>query len=119
MKHLNRRNTMKLLGLVGGATAVMAAMVPSFAADTKINVGALRFTSHAASFVAMERGYFKDEGLDVSFKFFQARADRWPSPWPSRDVDYAVTAIFRWTDFAGRKRSHKGDRRSVAGRGRY
>ncbi len=92
MKHLNRRNTMKLLGLVGGATAVMAAMVPSFAADTKINVGALRFTSHAASFVAMERGYFKDEGLDVSFKFFQA-AQPMAVAVASRDVDYAVTAI--------------------------
>ncbi|OLT60220.1 ABC transporter substrate-binding protein [Moorena bouillonii] len=62
------------------------------AADTKINVGALRFTSHAASFVALERGYFKDEGLDVTFKFFQA-AQPMAVAVASGDVDYAVTAI--------------------------
>ena len=46
--------------------------MPALASGTKLTVGALRFTSHAASFVAFERGYFSDEGLDVSFEFFQA-----------------------------------------------
>ena len=65
--------------------------VPGFAAD-KITVGALRFTSHAASFVAFERGYFKKQGLDVEFKFFQA-AQPMAVAIASGDVDFGVTAI--------------------------
>lgn len=86
---MNRRNTIKLLGaaLLAGTVANTAS-----AADTAINVGALRFTSHAASFVAYERGYFKEEGLDVTFKFFQA-AQPMAVAVASKDVDYAVTAI--------------------------
>jgi len=41
-------------------------------AQEKITVGALRFTSHAPTFIAYERGYFKAEGLDVELKFLQA-----------------------------------------------
>jgi len=82
----------KKAGLTTGiATALLASTVAQ-AADTKINVGALRFTSHAASFVAFERGYFKEEGLDVTFKFFQA-AQPMAVAVASKDVDYAVTAI--------------------------
>jgi len=40
--------------------------------NQKITVGGLCFTSHAASFVAFERGYFVDAALDLEFKFFQA-----------------------------------------------
>ncbi len=86
---MNRRNTLKFV-----ATSVLVATFasPVLAADTSINVGALRFTSHAASFVAFERGYFKEEGLDVTFKFFQA-AQPMAVAVASKDVDYAVTAI--------------------------
>ena len=68
MMHLNRRGA---LGLMGAAAAAPMLATPALA-NTKLNVGALRFTSHAASFVAFERGYFSDEGLDVTFRFFQA-----------------------------------------------
>ncbi len=61
-------------------------------ASEKIRVGALRFTSHAASFVAYERGYFKKEGLDVEFKFFKA-AQPMAIAIASGDVDFGVTAI--------------------------
>ncbi len=61
-------------------------------AGTKLKVGALRFTSHSASFVAFERGYFAAEGLDVEFKFFQA-AQPIAVAIASGDADYAVTAI--------------------------
>jgi len=77
---------------MGGAAASIAVVLPSIAAETKINVGALRFTSHAASFVAFERGYFREESLDVEFKFFQA-AQPMAVAVASKDVDYAVTAI--------------------------
>ena len=61
-------------------------------ASQKIRVGALRFTSHAASFVAFERGYFKNNGLDVEFKFFKA-AQPMAVAIASGDVDFGVTAM--------------------------
>ena len=83
----------KKMSIIGTATAIMVGFFgQAFGETTKINVGALRFTSHAASFVAYERGYFKDEGLDVTFQFFQA-AQPMAVAVASKDVDYAVTAI--------------------------
>ncbi|WP_331774127.1 ABC transporter substrate-binding protein [Sulfurospirillum sp. 1612] len=60
-------------------------------AAEKITVGALRWTSHAASFVAYERGYFKNAGLNVKFKFFKA-AQPMAIAIASGDVDFGVTA---------------------------
>lgn len=77
-------NYMVLAVLCGGSIA--------WADVTKINVGVLRFTSHAPIFVALERGYFKDEGLDVSLKFFQA-AQPMAVAIASKDVDYSATAM--------------------------
>lgn len=87
MTNFNRRQT---LALIGGTSAALAA--PALAANRKITVGALRFTSHSGSFVAYERGYFADAGLDVEFKFFQA-AQPMAVAIASGDIDYAVTAI--------------------------
>ncbi len=88
MMDLNRRHA---LGLIGGAAAATLG-APALGANRKITVGALRFTSHAASFVALERGYFADAGLDVELKFFQA-AQPMAVAIASKDIDYAVTAI--------------------------
>lgn len=88
MSNFSRRHA---LGLIGGAASVPLIGSPALA-NNKITVGALRFTSHAASFVAFERGYFAQEGLDVEFKFFQA-AQPMAVAIASRDADYAVTAI--------------------------
>ena len=88
MNSLTRRQA---LGVIGGTAAAAAFPMPA-RANTKITVGALRFTSHAASFVALERGYFAEAGLDVEFKFFQA-AQPMAVAIASGDVDYAVTAI--------------------------
>lgn len=79
------------LGLMGGVATVPMLGAPALA-NTKMTVGALRFTSHAASFVALERGYFADEGLDVEFRFFEA-AQPMAVAIASGDADYAVTAI--------------------------
>jgi NitT/TauT family transport system substrate-binding protein len=84
----NRRQT---LGLIGAAAASSLA-APAIAKNKKIVVGALRFTSHSASFIAAERAYFKDAGLDVELRFFQA-AQPMAVAIASGDVDYAVTAI--------------------------
>ncbi|MCX7559021.1 ABC transporter substrate-binding protein [Sulfitobacter sp. F26204] len=88
MIKFNRRQTM---GLIGAATATGLA-APALAQNKKIVVGALRFTSHAASFIAAERNYFADAGLDVELRFFQA-AQPMAVAIASGDVDYAVTAI--------------------------
>lgn len=89
MSKLNRRHA---LGLMGAAAATPFVGSSALSANAPINVGALRFTSHSASFVAFERGYFSDEGLDVTFKFFQA-AQPMAVAIASGDADYAVTAI--------------------------
>ncbi|MGA1519197.1 MAG: ABC transporter substrate-binding protein, partial [Burkholderiaceae bacterium] len=89
MNQLNRR---QLVAMLGAATAGGLVMPPAFAARKKIKVGALRFTSHAASFIAVEKGYFEKAGLDVELKFFQA-AQPMAVAIASGDIDYAVTAI--------------------------
>lgn len=88
MVTFNRRQT---LGLIGAAAATGLA-APAIAQNKKIVVGALRFTSHSASFIAVERAYFRDAGLDVELRFFQA-AQPMAVAIASGDVDYAVTAI--------------------------
>jgi len=88
MTHMNRRHA---LGLMGAAAAGTLA-APAIAQNKKITVGALRFTSHSGSFIAVERGYFAQAGLDVELKFFQA-AQPMAVAIASGDVDYAVTAI--------------------------
>lgn len=85
---LNRREA---LGVIGGTAAASMIGMPAFA-NTKVNVGALRFTSHAGTFVAFERGYFADAGFDVELKFFQA-AQPMAVAVASGDADFAVTAI--------------------------
>ena len=78
-----------VLALLAAATAVAGT---ALAADDKIVVGALRFTSHSASFIAFEKGYFKEAGLDVEFKYFQAAAPM-ATAIASGDIDYGITAI--------------------------
>lgn len=88
MSTFNRRQA---IGTLGAATVVGLA-APAYATGKKITVGALRFTSHSGSFVAYERNYFADAGLDVELKFFQA-AQPMAVAIASGDVDYAITAI--------------------------
>jgi NitT/TauT family transport system substrate-binding protein len=94
-KIMNTMNLSKVSRRIAiGAMAGIAVLtvVGEAALAEKINVGALRFTSHSASFVAYERGYFKANGLDVEFKFFQA-AQPMAVAIASGDVDFGVTAI--------------------------
>ena len=84
---VTRRRT---LALMGAAAAAHAA--PALAQGTPLKVGALRFTSHAPTFIAIERGYFAEAGFDVEPVFFQA-AQPMAVAIASGDVDYAMTAI--------------------------
>ncbi|KXF91996.1 ABC transporter substrate-binding protein [Phaeobacter inhibens] len=89
MTHWTRRCALAALGSAG---AVAGLATPALASKRKIVLGALRFTSHSASFIAQERGYFADAGLDVELRFFQAAAPMSVAI-ASGDVDYAVTAM--------------------------
>ena len=89
MVKMNRRSA---LTLIGGAALASGLATPALSQNRKIVVGALRFTSHSGSFIAVENGHFKDAGLDVELKFFQA-AQPMAVAIASGDVDYAVTAI--------------------------
>lgn len=78
--------------LAGIALLSLTALLASEAYAEKITIGALRFTSHSPTFIATEKGYFKDEGLDVELKFFQA-AQPIAVAIASRDIDFGVTAL--------------------------
>jgi NitT/TauT family transport system substrate-binding protein len=58
----------------------------------KAKVGVLRLSSSAPVFIAQDRGYFRDAGLDVELKFFDA-AQPIAVATASGDVDFGVTAF--------------------------
>ncbi len=89
MTNFNRREA---IGLIGGAGVAASLAAPALAQNRKVSVGALHFTSHSGSFIALERGYFADAGLDVKLRFFQA-AQPMAVAIASGDIDYGVTAI--------------------------
>ena len=61
-------------------------------ASDKVTLGALRFTSHSGGFIAYEKGYFADEGLDVEFEFFQA-AQPIAVATAGGDVDFGIAGV--------------------------
>lgn len=88
MSTFTRRST---LGLLGAAVA-SPFVVRQARAGTALSVGAMRFVSHAPSYIAYERGYFTDAGLDVNFDYFEA-AQPMAIAIASGDTGYAMTAI--------------------------
>jgi NitT/TauT family transport system substrate-binding protein len=88
---IDRRGALGIAASLLIAIGAAGVAAPAAAQD-KINVGALRFASHAPTFVAIERDYFADEGLDVEVTFFQA-AQPMAVAIASGDLDYAMTAI--------------------------
>ncbi|MDQ6438125.1 ABC transporter substrate-binding protein [Mesorhizobium sp. LHD-90] len=58
----------------------------------RISVGALRFTSSGPLFLAKERGYFRDEDLDVEIVFFEA-APNIAVATASGELTFGVTAL--------------------------
>jgi NitT/TauT family transport system substrate-binding protein len=63
---------MKRLSTCFLALAVLVTSSVAAVAQEKVSVAALRFVSSAPIFIAQERGYFREQGLDVDFKFFDA-----------------------------------------------
>lgn len=78
-----------IFGAVCAASLITAA--PSKAAD-EITVAALTFVSSSPLFIAQERGYYEEEGLEVSFEFFRA-AQPVAVAIAAGDADFGVTAF--------------------------
>jgi NitT/TauT family transport system substrate-binding protein len=76
-----------------GATA-LAGLAPagSLAQGKTVRLGVLRLASAGPVFIAVEKGYFKDEGLNVELKFFDA-AQPIAVAVTSGDCDLGVTAF--------------------------
>jgi NitT/TauT family transport system substrate-binding protein len=58
----------------------------------KARVGVLRLSSSAPVFIAQDKGYFRDAGLDIELKFFDA-AQPIAVATTSGDIDFGVTAF--------------------------
>jgi NitT/TauT family transport system substrate-binding protein len=78
-----------LRGAVLGLALVLA---PWAQAAEKITVAALPFVSSAPLFIAQDRGYYADEGLEVELRFFRA-AQPVAVAIASGDADFGVTAF--------------------------
>jgi len=88
---MKNRQMRRVLSMATGLIA-LANVMGAAAAETEINVGALRLASQAPTFIAFEKGYFKEEGLDVELKFFDA-ANALSVAVAGGDVGYGTTAI--------------------------
>lgn len=62
------------------------------AEDTKVRLGVLRLSSSAPVFIAQDKGYFREAGLDVELKFFDA-AQPIAVAAVSGDIDFGVTSL--------------------------
>src|SRR3569833_2835476 len=58
----------------------------------KARIGVLRLSSSAPVFIAQDKGYFREAGLDVELKFFDA-AQPIAVATTSGDVDFGITAF--------------------------
>ncbi|MCP5367139.1 MAG: ABC transporter substrate-binding protein [Hyphomicrobiales bacterium] len=89
---VGRRRVIALALAAAAGLGISGGIAGSALAADKVVIGALRFTSHAPTFIAYEKGYFKDEGLDAEIKFFQA-AQPIAVAIASGDIDFGITAL--------------------------
>jgi NitT/TauT family transport system substrate-binding protein len=79
--------------LVMTACLTLAAMATACADEPlKAKIGVLRLSSSAPVFIAQDKGYFREAGLDIELKFFDA-AQPIAVATASGDVDFGVTAF--------------------------
>ena len=72
---------------------VLCLLVPGAAhAADPVRLGLLRTLSPAPFYIAQERGYFRDEGIELTFRFFEA-AQPIAAAAVSGDIDVGVTAL--------------------------
>jgi NitT/TauT family transport system substrate-binding protein len=81
---------------VAGLMALTAVVTAPFEGrcqePSKAKVGVLRLSSSAPVFIAQDKGYFKEAGIDIELKFFDA-AQPIAVATTSGDVDFGVTAF--------------------------
>ena len=77
---------------LAGLLAVAASGVARAEEPLKAKIGVLRLQSSAPVFIAQDKGYFRDAGLDVELKFFDA-AQPIAVATTSGDVDFGITAF--------------------------
>src|SRR6266436_2489217 len=78
--------------LLAMAATLLAASGGHCQTALKAKVGLLRLSSSAPVFIAQDKGYFKEAGLDIELKFFDA-AQPIAVATTSGDVDFGVTAF--------------------------
>ncbi|MET4216873.1 NitT/TauT family transport system substrate-binding protein [Bradyrhizobium sp. LB14.3] len=85
-----------MIGIVRLALASLVAITAMGAARAedalKARIGVLRLSSSAPVFIAQDKGYFREAGLDVELKFFDA-AQPIAVATTSGDIDFGVTAF--------------------------
>ena len=77
---------------VAGLMAIMAMGTARAEDALKARIGVLRLSSSAPVFIAVDKGYFREAGLEVELKFFDA-AQPIAVATTSGDVDFGVTAF--------------------------
>src|ERR687885_2480601 len=78
---------------IAGAAFVVAALAAAAPARADaLKIGVLRLASSGPVFIAKEKGYFRDEGLDAELRFFEA-AQPIALAVVSGDVDVGITGL--------------------------
>ncbi len=77
---------------VAGLLTIMAMGTAQAEDALKARIGVLRLSSSAPVFIAQDKGYFREAGLDVELKFFDA-AQPIAVAATSGDIDFGVTAF--------------------------
>jgi NitT/TauT family transport system substrate-binding protein len=78
--------------LLAGLLALVASGTARGEDLLKARIGVLRLQSSAPVFIAQDKGYFRDVGLDIELKFFDA-AQPIAVATTSGDVDFGITAF--------------------------
>jgi NitT/TauT family transport system substrate-binding protein len=77
---------------LAGLLALLASTAVRAEEPLKAKIGVLRLSSSAPVFIAQDKGYFRDAGLDIELKFFDA-AQPIAVATTSGDVDFGITAF--------------------------
>jgi NitT/TauT family transport system substrate-binding protein len=80
------------LTLAAALLAIAASGIAQADELQKAKVGVLRLSSSAPVFIAQDKGYFRDAGLDIELKFFDA-AQPIAVATTSGDIDFGITAF--------------------------
>src|SRR3981081_1805687 len=78
--------------MLAGLLAIAATGLARADDVLKAKVGGVRLSSSAPVFIAQDKGYFRDAGLDIELKFFDA-AQPIAVATTSGDVDFGITAF--------------------------